>query len=65
VALETEEAQRASSRFELAVLAVVGYQGPYRNRLSEEVHVGAVEPVPWDGLAAADQLTLNTATALS
>jgi len=57
VALETEEAQRASSCLELAVLAVVGVPGgPYRNRLSDEVHVGAVEPVPWDGLAAADQL---------
>jgi hypothetical protein len=32
---------------ELAVLAVVGYDGRYRNRLSDEVHVGAVEPVPW------------------
>jgi hypothetical protein len=32
---------------ELAVLAVVGYEGRYRNRLSGEVDVGAVEPVPW------------------
>lgn len=32
---------------ELAVLAVVGYKGRYRNRLSAEAHVGAVEPVPW------------------
>lgn len=32
---------------ELAVLAVVGYDGRYRNRLSGEVHVGATERVPW------------------
>jgi hypothetical protein len=32
---------------ELAVLAVVGYRGFYRNRLSGEAHMGAVEPVPW------------------
>ena len=32
---------------ELAVLAVVGYEGCYRNRLSDEIDTGAVEPVPW------------------
>jgi hypothetical protein len=32
---------------ELAVLAVVGYEGRYRNRLSDEVDAGAVESVPW------------------
>jgi hypothetical protein len=32
---------------ELAVLAVVKYEGRYRNRLSGEPDVGAVEPVPW------------------
>lgn len=32
---------------ELAVLAVVEYKGYYRNRLSDETHTGAVEPVPW------------------
>lgn len=32
---------------ELAVLAVVGYEGYYRNRLSYEAHVGAIEAVPW------------------
>jgi hypothetical protein len=32
---------------ELAVLAVVGYEGLYRNRLTGEAHEGAVEPVPW------------------
>lgn len=34
---------------ELAVLAVIGYQGSYRNRLSGEAYGGAVEPVPWAG----------------
>lgn len=32
---------------ELAVLAVVGYEGTYRNRLSGNAYMGAVEPVPW------------------
>jgi hypothetical protein len=32
---------------ELAVLAVVGYKGSYRNRLSDEIGMGTVEPVPW------------------
>jgi hypothetical protein len=32
---------------ELAVLAVIGYQGPYRNRLSGDAYAGIVEPVPW------------------
>lgn len=32
---------------ELAVLAVVGYEGSYRNRFSDELLPGAVEPVPW------------------
>jgi hypothetical protein len=32
---------------ELAILAIVGYAGVYRNRLAAEPHVGAVDPVPW------------------
>jgi hypothetical protein len=32
---------------ELAILAVVGYEGRYRNRLSDEVSMGVLEPVPW------------------
>lgn len=32
---------------ELAVLAVVNYQGSYRNRLAGVPYVGAVESVPW------------------
>lgn len=39
--------QLAVHYLELAILAVVGYDGCYRNRLSGEAHVGAVEPVPW------------------
>jgi hypothetical protein len=39
--------QLAVRYLELAVLAVVEYSGCYRNRLSDQVHAGAVEPVPW------------------
>jgi hypothetical protein len=32
---------------ELGVLAVVHYDGSYRNRITGHPEVGAVEPVPW------------------
>lgn len=32
---------------ELAVLAIVNYAGPYRNRITGPPYNGAVEPVPW------------------
>jgi hypothetical protein len=32
---------------ELAVLHLCGFTGLYRNRLSDNVDPGAVEPVPW------------------
>jgi hypothetical protein len=38
---------------ELSVLAMVKYNGRYRNRLVGELHVGAVEQVPWAGRVAA------------
>src|SRR5260370_14122040 len=32
---------------ELAVLRICGFAGLYRNRLSDNIWTGAVEPVPW------------------
>jgi hypothetical protein len=45
--------QLAVHYLELAVLGVVGYNGCYRNRLSSETHMGAVESVPWAVLKGA------------
>jgi hypothetical protein len=33
---------------ELLVLAILGYDGPYRSRISRDRWAGAVEPVPWE-----------------
>src|SRR4029077_16468527 len=32
---------------ELVILALIGYDGTYRNRLRREMWVGQVDPVPW------------------
>jgi len=42
------DAQRLGAWYaELAVLRICGFTGLYRSRLSDNVWVGAVEPVPW------------------